>query len=266
MRSRMGQSSDSYRAQVAGAQSVRQEYFSLQRPRILRVRRACLLLAPLVDREADGRPSSAGPQGERRRAGPRDAVPPVALRVPFRGAPRHRRPHGVARLGRRRCVQLGSARLEVGARLSLTPSPPRCRRSGRQGRRRLDRHSRGLQDVHAAVLAQLADVGPARTSARRSGRRGLCASSSSSSSCSSPLPLTRPLPHSPIVRLCRPYRKAAPSSRSRRPPRQPHRLGRRSASTSASRWRVTTSTYRASSRSASRRSRRTGSTRWASTA
>ncbi|GAA5852509.1 hypothetical protein JCM9279_003479 [Rhodotorula babjevae] len=36
VRSRMGQSSDSYRAQVAGAQSVRQEYFNLQLPRILR--------------------------------------------------------------------------------------------------------------------------------------------------------------------------------------------------------------------------------------
>ena len=38
VRSRMGQSSDSYRAQVIGAQTVRQEYFSLQLPRILRVR------------------------------------------------------------------------------------------------------------------------------------------------------------------------------------------------------------------------------------
>ena len=36
VRSRMGQSSDSYRAQVIGAQTVRQEYFSLQLPRILR--------------------------------------------------------------------------------------------------------------------------------------------------------------------------------------------------------------------------------------
>ncbi|BGO95571.1 hypothetical protein NBRC10512_007828 [Rhodotorula toruloides] len=36
VRSRMGQSSDAYRAQVAGAQSVRQEYFNLQLPRILR--------------------------------------------------------------------------------------------------------------------------------------------------------------------------------------------------------------------------------------
>ncbi|GAA5918455.1 hypothetical protein JCM6882_005138 [Rhodosporidiobolus microsporus] len=36
VRSRMGQSSDAYRAQVAGAQAVRQEYFNLQLPRILR--------------------------------------------------------------------------------------------------------------------------------------------------------------------------------------------------------------------------------------
>lgn len=36
-RSRMGQASDAYRAQVLGAQSVRQEYFNLQLPRILRV-------------------------------------------------------------------------------------------------------------------------------------------------------------------------------------------------------------------------------------
>ncbi|GAA5833122.1 hypothetical protein JCM11251_006522 [Rhodosporidiobolus azoricus] len=36
MRSRMGQSSDAYRAQVTGAQAVRQEYFNLQLPRILR--------------------------------------------------------------------------------------------------------------------------------------------------------------------------------------------------------------------------------------
>ncbi|CEQ41510.1 SPOSA6832_03229, partial [Sporobolomyces salmonicolor] len=35
-RSRMGQSSDAYRAQVVGAQTVRQEYFNLQLPRILR--------------------------------------------------------------------------------------------------------------------------------------------------------------------------------------------------------------------------------------
>ncbi|GAA5877508.1 hypothetical protein JCM1840_003876 [Sporobolomyces johnsonii] len=35
-RSRMGQSSDAYRAQVVGAQAVRQEYFNLQLPRILR--------------------------------------------------------------------------------------------------------------------------------------------------------------------------------------------------------------------------------------
>lgn len=41
VRSRMGQSSDAYRAQVQGAQSVRQEYFNLQLPRILRVRFAC---------------------------------------------------------------------------------------------------------------------------------------------------------------------------------------------------------------------------------
>jgi hypothetical protein len=34
----MGQSSDAYRAQVTGAQAVRQEYFNLQLPRILRVR------------------------------------------------------------------------------------------------------------------------------------------------------------------------------------------------------------------------------------
>jgi hypothetical protein len=38
VRSRMGQSSDAYRAQVTGAQAVRQEYFNLQLPRILRVR------------------------------------------------------------------------------------------------------------------------------------------------------------------------------------------------------------------------------------
>ena len=37
VRSRMGQSSDSYRNQVLGAQAVRQEYFNLQLPRILRV-------------------------------------------------------------------------------------------------------------------------------------------------------------------------------------------------------------------------------------
>lgn len=38
VRSRMGQSSDAYRSQVIGAQAVRQEYFNLQLPRILRVR------------------------------------------------------------------------------------------------------------------------------------------------------------------------------------------------------------------------------------
>ncbi|GAA5884654.1 hypothetical protein JCM3774_002549 [Rhodotorula dairenensis] len=36
VRSRMGQTSDSYRAQVSGAQSVRQEYFQTQLPRVLR--------------------------------------------------------------------------------------------------------------------------------------------------------------------------------------------------------------------------------------
>ncbi|BGP17900.1 Rho GTPase-activating protein [Rhodosporidiobolus nylandii] len=36
VRSRMGQSSDAYRAQVTGAQAVRQEYFNMQLPRILR--------------------------------------------------------------------------------------------------------------------------------------------------------------------------------------------------------------------------------------
>ncbi|KAM0749509.1 RhoGAP-domain-containing protein [Meredithblackwellia eburnea MCA 4105] len=36
VRARMGQSSDSYRAQVLGAEAVRQEYFNLQLPRILR--------------------------------------------------------------------------------------------------------------------------------------------------------------------------------------------------------------------------------------
>ncbi|GJN90452.1 hypothetical protein Rhopal_003463-T1 [Rhodotorula paludigena] len=36
VRSRMGQSSDAYRAQVAGAQAVRQEFFNLQLPKILR--------------------------------------------------------------------------------------------------------------------------------------------------------------------------------------------------------------------------------------
>ena len=36
-RTRMGQSSDAYRSQVIGAQAVRQEYFNLQLPRILRV-------------------------------------------------------------------------------------------------------------------------------------------------------------------------------------------------------------------------------------
>ncbi|KAK4050229.1 Rho GTPase-activating protein [Microbotryomycetes sp. JL201] len=36
VRSRMGQSSDAYRSQVLGAQSVRQEFFNLQLPRILR--------------------------------------------------------------------------------------------------------------------------------------------------------------------------------------------------------------------------------------
>lgn len=49
VRSRMGQSSDAYRAQVAGAQSIRQEYFNLQLPRILRVRSSLLLaLLPLL--------------------------------------------------------------------------------------------------------------------------------------------------------------------------------------------------------------------------
>jgi Rho GTPase-activating protein RGD1 len=37
VRSRMGQCSDAYRSQVLGAQAVRQEYFGLQLPRILRV-------------------------------------------------------------------------------------------------------------------------------------------------------------------------------------------------------------------------------------
>ncbi|SGZ20426.1 BQ5605_C021g09275 [Microbotryum silenes-dioicae] len=37
VRMRMGQSSDAYRSQVIGAQAVRQEYFNLQLPRILRV-------------------------------------------------------------------------------------------------------------------------------------------------------------------------------------------------------------------------------------
>lgn len=37
MRSRMGQASDSYRAMVQGAQSVKQEYFNLQLPKLLRV-------------------------------------------------------------------------------------------------------------------------------------------------------------------------------------------------------------------------------------
>lgn len=37
VRSRMGQTSDSYRAQVSGAQSIRQEYFQTQLPRVLRV-------------------------------------------------------------------------------------------------------------------------------------------------------------------------------------------------------------------------------------
>lgn len=44
VRSRMGQSSDAYRAQVAGAQAIRQEYFNLQLPRILRVRLRRLLV------------------------------------------------------------------------------------------------------------------------------------------------------------------------------------------------------------------------------
>lgn len=38
VRTRMGQTSDSYRAQVAGAQTARQEYFQSQLPRVLRVR------------------------------------------------------------------------------------------------------------------------------------------------------------------------------------------------------------------------------------
>lgn len=38
VRSRMGQCSDAYRSQVIGAQGVRQEFFKLQLPRILRVR------------------------------------------------------------------------------------------------------------------------------------------------------------------------------------------------------------------------------------
>lgn len=37
VRMRMGQSSDAYRSQVIGAQAVRQEYFSQQLPKILRV-------------------------------------------------------------------------------------------------------------------------------------------------------------------------------------------------------------------------------------
>lgn len=37
VRSKMGQSSDSYRGQVLGAQAIRNEYFNLQLPRILRV-------------------------------------------------------------------------------------------------------------------------------------------------------------------------------------------------------------------------------------
>lgn len=37
VRSRMGQCSDAYRSQVLGAQAVRQEYFNLQLPRLLRV-------------------------------------------------------------------------------------------------------------------------------------------------------------------------------------------------------------------------------------
>lgn len=37
VRTRMGQTSDSYRAQVSGAQSLRQEYFQTQLPRLLRV-------------------------------------------------------------------------------------------------------------------------------------------------------------------------------------------------------------------------------------
>lgn len=36
-RARMGQSSDAYRSQVIGAQTMRQEFFKLQLPRILRV-------------------------------------------------------------------------------------------------------------------------------------------------------------------------------------------------------------------------------------
>lgn len=37
-RSRVGQCTDAYRSQVIGAQSVRNEYFNLQLPKILRVR------------------------------------------------------------------------------------------------------------------------------------------------------------------------------------------------------------------------------------
>lgn len=47
VRSRMGQCSDAYRSQVLGAQAVRQEYFGLQLPRILRVSLLVSVLASL---------------------------------------------------------------------------------------------------------------------------------------------------------------------------------------------------------------------------
>ena len=51
VRSRMGQTSDSYRAQVSGAQSLRQEYFQTQLPRLLRVSLGVFSRCPLLTSE-----------------------------------------------------------------------------------------------------------------------------------------------------------------------------------------------------------------------
>lgn len=90
VRSRMGQTSDSYRAQVSGAQSLRQEYFQTQLPRLLRVSLGVFSRCPLLTSEPF---FPSDPERERRRTRPRHAVPPLAVCVLVRECPRHRGPH-----------------------------------------------------------------------------------------------------------------------------------------------------------------------------
>jgi len=95
-RAKMNSMSDAYRQQVLATQTIRQEYFHLQLPRMLKVSLRLPRSRGSSDCFANRRPATTVHERVPRRDRPRDAVPPLALRLPIRKSPPQRRPHRLA--------------------------------------------------------------------------------------------------------------------------------------------------------------------------